>query len=150
MKTTIRTDVVIFLLFSVFLSACAMPSTLSAGETIATPLIALQAGSPQAGSWQTFDIKIDYEYQLAGETMQISGRAGLSQHYLMMYARLKDLRIFVSFLDANAKVLESSLLATNTSEAINEELQFAKELKLPTSTEKISFKYNLDAQQEGG
>ena len=114
------------------------------------PIIALQADGSQAGSWQTFDIRIDYQYRRNSDILEISGRALLSEYYQALYTRLKNLKVYLFFLDDHQRVLETSLIATSLSIDINQLLTFKRSFQLPQGTKHVAFGYDGVAAAERG
>ena len=124
-------------------NGCVASSNQFVGNTVSSaPVVALQPGGPHAGSWETFDIKIDYEYKQDGNVFEIKGDALLSQHYEIMFSQLRDLRVFLFFLDDNSRVLEASMIARSLTPQIDEKLQFSKFFKVPQGSVRISFGYD--------
>ena len=127
----------------IFLSGCVATSNPLAGNTVSSvPVVALKSGGPHADSWQTFDILIEYIYTQDGNLFKISGSALLSEHYQMLYTRLRDLKIYFFFLDKNSRVLAGHLLAQSLLNDIDQRLPFNRSYDLPPGTDRISFGYN--------
>jgi hypothetical protein len=133
-------------LFSLLIlgSGCVATSRHFVGNTTspAQPIIALQPGGPHADSWQTFDIKLDYQYQQDGDMFEISGVAVLSSHYEIMYARLRDLKVYLFFLDKDSRVLQAEMLDRSLTIQLDERLQFTRFYKVPPGTASITFGYD--------
>ncbi len=124
-------------------TGCVAPSNPFVGNTVSSaPVVALQSGGPHADSWQTFDIAIDYEYKQDGDVFEIQGAAVLSQRYEIMYSQLRDLRVYLFFLDDNSRVLEASMIARSLTMQIDQKLQFNHLFKAPPGTTRISFGYD--------
>lgn len=130
-------------LFCLVTAACASvaPSTMFIGNRVSSPVVALQQRS-SADSWQTFDIKIDFAGTLSGDRYAISGTAELGQHYQMNYANLRDLRVFLFFVDDRTRVLAATLLARSLTGDIDEALPFNRSLAVPAGTAGITFGYD--------
>ena len=59
-----------------------------------------------------------------------------------MFSQLRDLRVFLFFLDDNSRVLEASMIARSLTPQIDEKLQFSKFFKVPQGSVRISFGYD--------
>jgi hypothetical protein len=141
----------VFGLFSLlfFVSGCAARSNPFVGNTVSkAPVVVLQPGGSYADSWQTFDMKIDYEYKQDGDAFEITGHASLTQHYEMMYASLRNLRVYLFLLDDKMRVLESSLLVQDLTGRIDEKWEFTRALKLPQGATGLSFGYEGQAAEQ--
>jgi hypothetical protein len=126
-----------------FLSGCVASPNPFIGNTVSSaPVDVLKSGGPHADSWQTFDIHIDYEYTQDGNLFKISGSALLSEHYQMMYTRLRDLKLYLFFLDENSRVLAGHLLAQSLSYEVDHRLPFNRSFNVPPGTARISFGYD--------
>jgi hypothetical protein len=108
----------------------------------AQPIIALQSGGPHADSWENFDVRIDYQYKQDGGIFEISGVAALTPRYEMLYARLRDLRVYLFFLDKESRVLQSEMLDRSLTVQLDERLQFTRFYKVPPGTASITFGYD--------
>ncbi|MBE0583947.1 MAG: hypothetical protein IH612_09285 [Desulfofustis sp.] len=102
--------------------------------------IPLVVGTPQEGTWQTFDLAIDYRYHATG-TIEVSGTAALGRHYQDLYERLNKLDLYLFLLDDASKVLESKkigqALATDTDTVVT----FSETLSLPPGASHLAFGY---------
>jgi hypothetical protein len=139
----------------ILLTACTAPSNQFVGNAVAPEqqIVALQSGGASTDLWQTFDIKIDYQYKRDGNMFEISGAAELTPRYEMLYENLRDLRVFLFFLNDKAHVLEANLLARNLTNRVDESLGFTKFYKVPPGTESITFGYDgyvMEAEQRRG
>jgi hypothetical protein len=133
-------------------SGCVPISKQFVGNTVSPKqqVIKLQSGGSHMDSWQNFDIKIDYEYKQDDDKFNISGRAVLSQHYVMTYDILNDLDLYLFFIDGNSRVLETNILARSVAQNTDETLQFTKLYKAPPGTTGISFGYNGHVSADKG
>jgi len=125
-------------------AGCAGTSNQFVGSPVAPQqqIIALQPGGSSADSWQNFDIRIDYQYKRDGDLLEISGTAELSPRYEMLYTNLRDLKVFLFFLDDKAHVLEANMLARSLTGRVDERLRFTKFYKVPPGTASITFGYD--------
>jgi len=132
------------LFFLTLCTGCTAKSHQFVGNTVAPQqqVVNLQSGGGSADSWQTFDVQIDYQYKRDGTLFEISGVAKLSPRYEMLYENLRDLRVFLFFLDDKARVLEANMLARSLTNSVDESLRFTKFYKVPPGTVSITFGYD--------
>ncbi len=125
-------------------TGCVPTSSQFVGKALAPdqPIIALQAGGPHADSWQNFDIRIDYQYQQAGDVFEISGVAALTPRYEVLYSQLRDLRVFLFLLDKDARVLQTQMLTRSLTGQLDDRLQFTHVYKLSPGTVSLTFGYD--------
>jgi hypothetical protein len=104
-------------------------------------VVTIQPGGPHADSWETFDVIIDYQYHKSGDLFVISGTAQLTQRYEILYSRLRDLKVYLFFLDDDQRVLDTSMIARSLSVQIDQQMSFKQSFNLPTGATHISFGY---------
>jgi len=106
------------------LFACQSPATFFVGRSVDPTLqIPLTTALAQNGTWQTFDLVINYTLHNNDDQIEITGKAELGEHYQRLYNRVTQLDLYLFLLDSNAAVLETlpltgSLLG-GTDEQIN-------------------------------
>lgn len=128
-------------------AACVDTAMLYNGAIVTSvPVIALQEGPPVAGTWETFDLVIDYTYQRNGDTLELSGQAALGQHYRMNYSGVSRMQNYLFFLDRDGRVLETATLVKAWTSGIDDIQQFSKSYPVPAGTAAISFGYAGTAQ----
>ena len=94
------------LIFAV--TGCVPTSELYIGKPVTSaPVIEFQKAENAAGTWQTFDVTINYTYTVSGGLIEIAGQGELSQHYQMMYNNVRTLRVYLFLLDGDGIVLET-------------------------------------------
>ena len=94
------------LIFAV--TGCVPTSELYIGKPVTSaPVIEFQKAENAAGTWQTFDMTINYTYTASGGLIEIAGQGELSQHYQMMYNNVRTLRVYLFLLDGDGIVLET-------------------------------------------
>lgn len=133
-------------------AGCAGLSSSFAGNKVSNaPIVSIKQGGQETSRWQTFDLITDYNYKYEGDVFEISGVAVLSDHYSMTYDSLKDLRVFIFLLDADARVLESAQIARSLTSNLDEKLSFNVALKAPPGLASFSFGYDGQVlEQRGG
>jgi len=104
----IKTLVVALLCLIFAVTGCVPTSELYIGKPVtSTPIIEFQKADNAAGTWQTFDMTINYTYAASGGLIEIAGQGELSQHYQMMYNRVRTMRVYLFLLDADAVILQT-------------------------------------------
>jgi hypothetical protein len=137
-------------LLTLVVTGCAVEtSTMYKGNSPSPKMsvVALQKGGDQIGTWETFDIKINYKYVQSGETLDISGQAVLSQHYQMGYNSITRLFIYLFFLDENSRVLKTARIAWAGTGATDEVMPFSQQYAVPVGAKSISFGYDGTARE---
>jgi len=94
------------LIFAV--TGCVPTSELYIGKPVTSaPIIEFQKAEITAGTWQTFDVTINYTYTVSGGLIEIAGQGELSQHYQMMYNNVRTMRVYLFLLDADTIILQT-------------------------------------------
>ena len=90
-------------------TGCIPAAELYVGKPVTTaPVVKLQKGAnPVAGTWQTFDMTINYTYTAKGESLEIAGQGELSQHYQLNYDGVRSLRVYLFLLNVDGVILET-------------------------------------------
>ncbi len=133
-------------LFSLLLlcTACVATSGHFVGNVTSPnqPIIALQPGGPHADSWENFDVRIEYQYSQDGDVFEISGAAALTSRYEIQYSRLRDLKVYLFFIDKDSRVLQAEMLDRSLTIRLDERLEFTRFYKRPPGTASITFGYS--------
>jgi len=116
----------------------------------AMKVVSLQKGESQSGTWETFDITINYKYIQNAETLEISGQAVLNEHYQMNYRGIANLDIFLFFLDENLLVLKTAKITRAMTGDVGEIMSFSQQYKVPDRAKSLSFGYDGTTPQERG
>jgi len=104
-----KTFVVALLCLIFAVTGCVPTSELYIGKPVTSaPIIEFQKAEITAGTWQTFDVTINYTYTVSGGLIEIAGQGELSQHYQMMYNRVRTMRVYLFLLDADAIILQTA------------------------------------------
>jgi hypothetical protein len=103
--------------------------------------IALLEDGLQKGSLQTFDLTMEYQYEIKNDMLQLSGVAELGNHYQSLYESLSYLYITVYFVDTDGKVMEDKIILNTPSMYIDDNFLFNHHLKIPPGTASITFGY---------
>jgi hypothetical protein len=83
-------------LFSIVLSACVGTQMMVAPEDS----ISLVQGGPQSGSWESYDVLLNYEYVYQPGTLKLNFGGGAKRGY-------DQLVIWIRFFDAQGKFLQT-------------------------------------------
>lgn len=133
--------VVLLLSANLVFVGCVPTAELYVGKYVtAAPIIQLQDATNVSGSWQTFDMTINYSYSTDGDIIELAGQGELSQHYQLVYAGVRSLRVYLFLLDADARVLETieiPALLTST----EDKFTFNKSFRVSESFQGFSFGY---------
>jgi hypothetical protein len=139
----------ILIVFLVIITAC-QGGLFSYRGRIVEPdkRLALSEGGPHKGSWQTFDLMVDYQYEQKAGKLHLSGVAELSYHYKANYDNLDHFYLTVFFLDTEGKVLDSELVLNAISSDLDETFPFEKNLEIPSNSVSIAF-HDMIGVREG-
>ena len=123
------------------MTGCTPTSELYIGKPVTSaPVVKLQKDANSAGTWQTFDVTINYTYAVKEGILEIAGQGELSQHYQTVYNRVRRLRVYLFLLDGDSLVLETvDIPAFLTS--TEDKFTFSKSFKDNESFRGLSFGY---------
>ncbi|GEM_PF-1021625 len=140
-KTKIVCLGLVCLLF--LISGCVDTSMMYRGNHIrSVPVVTLQEGGAYANTWQTFALLVDYSYVHTGDVFEISGQLELSDHYKINYGNIREMYVYLFFLDESSRVLETVALPKTWSGSTTETQEFSKSLQVPSGTTGFSFGYS--------
>ncbi len=141
-------------LLTILRIACAGKAFTYKGRWVAEDdRIALEAGGPRKGNWQTRDMTIEYAYQQETQNLQISGAVTLGDHLTTGFSTLDFLTLDIYMLDADGIVLNSELMRTFGYRRYMDflgKMTFDKQIDLPDGTSAIAFGYRGRVTQGGG
>ena len=109
--------------------------------------IDLLEGGPHEGTWQTFDLTINYQYEKKADILKLSGVTELSHHYKYNYEALRHFYLTLFFLDNEDKVQESKLILNASASGLDDQVSFKKSLEIPLGAVSMAFHYELTAQE---
>lgn len=151
MTAKIRIAVLGALSLCLVAAGCAgLSSSFTGSKVSSAPIVPIKQVDSAASRWQTFDINIDYIFKRQDDVFDISGVAALSDHYELNYESLRDLRVFLFLLDADARVLQAVPVARSLTTDLDEKLDFKVSLKAPTGFAAFSFGYDGQAKDQRG
>lgn len=141
--------------FLLVVAGCVETSMMYQGNSPspAMHVVSLQQGENQAGTWETFDMTINFKYTLqSADVLEISGQAFLSEHYQMNYGNLSRLDVFMFFLDESSRVLKTAKVTRAMTGDIAEIMTFSGQYAVPAEAKSLSFGYDgsTDEVYEGG
>ncbi len=105
-------------------------------------VVTLQEGVQNAGTWETFDVVVDYSYLKEGEVLELTGNVELGQSYQMTYDRLRYLDLFLFFTDEGSRVLETVAFRGFLTNTTDDQRKFTRSYNVPAGTVGFSFGYN--------
>ena len=139
-NSVVQTCLVLVLLLAV--EGCAVKSIGYRGKFVSSDdTIAVKMADTHSGTWKTFDLVIDYQYENDDGLLLVSGRVELSQHYQLLYDRVHYLWVYLFLTDADHMIIDSVTLPaymTHTEDSFT----FNKYLELTDDVRGISFGYN--------
>jgi hypothetical protein len=125
------------------LSGCVDTSMLYRGNHVSpVHVVTLQESGANAGTWQTFDLVVDYKYTRNGDALEFSGQAELGQHQQALYSRLEYLYFYFFFVDKDSRVLETFSIDNFFPGKTDERVKFTKSFMIPDGTAGFSFGYS--------
>lgn len=154
MKTTIRYKhswLLLIILTGLVFTGCQPIASYYRGYEVNNDDI-ISLTSPGAGNsiWKTFDLSVNYRYEHHGQTLVISGDAKLSMYYEVIVTHIKNLDLYLFFVDENSKVLETVNLANAFFPDPNQILAFDKRLTIPENAHSFAFGYRGQAIDKSG
>ena len=129
-------------LLALVASGCVETAMMYRGNTVSSvPVVALEENGPNAGTWETFDLTIEYDYAQDGNVLEITGEVALNQHYQLTYDHLRRLYIYMFFVDENSQVLETFSFVGIMTGSTEDRLRVSRSYVVPTGAVGISFGY---------
>lgn len=139
----------IFLLTTMVLAGCQSIESYYRGyKPDNKNIISLSKPGPPKGEWKTFHVTVDYQYSYSGSVLNISGSAALNLYYKLNDSRIRNLTVYLFFLDNESKVIETAVLVKALDSNPNLVLDFSKELTAPPGTQSIAFGYSGESTGE--
>jgi hypothetical protein len=135
---------------SLLVLGCLPPQELYIGNKVTTEKLDLGKGKPQAGIWETFDIKINYEFAIKDQVIEIAGQAELGDHHKMIYDRISSLDIYLFFLDHESRVLLTEPINRVLRVDTEQTLSFKHTFGIPNGTKALSFGYSGKVTERDG
>lgn len=137
-------------LFALLISGCLQTQQLYIGNQVTTEQVSLQQNTPVAGTWETFDLKIAYEFIVKDDILDIAGQARLGDHQRMVYDIVRKLDIYLFFVDNESRVLLTQPLNRTMIGSTEQTAFFSRSYKIPAGTRSLSFGYSgVVTEREG-
>lgn len=140
----------LLLAVALILFGCQSTATYYQGYTADNTSISALSEPAAQGSWETFDINLNYQYDQTDEMLNISGTANFSLYFEMNITRIKNMDLYLFFLDENSSVLETARLNKFGYYHPDEQLSFAENLAVPPGAKSFAFGYRGQAFEDGG
>ena len=137
-------------LLALLVSGCLQTQELYIGNKVTAEKVELRKDAPQVGTWETFDLKIAYEFVVNGQNLDISGQTELGDHQKMVYNRVRSLDIYIFFLDHDSRVLLTQPLDRSFRGSTQEAVSFTRSYEIPDGTKALSFGYSGQVTEEDG
>ena len=132
-----------FCLLALLASGCVETAMMYHGNEVShVQVVTLQEGVQNAGTWETFDVVIDYTYLKNEEVLELSGDVELGQSYQMIYDVLRYLDLYLFFTDEDSRVLETVAFRGFLTYTTDDQRKFTRSCKVPAGTVGISFGYD--------
>ena len=121
---------------------CQSTSTFYVGEKVEKPnlRVPLSANKQQSGTWQTFDLIINYSIEKGQDSLTLTGQVQFTQHYRTVYNQVQRMDLYLLFLDEESRVLKTVALPTFFT-GIEDISPIKTTQPLPSGTRAISFAY---------
>ncbi len=132
-----------FCLSVIWVTGCVETSMMYHGNEVThVQVVTLQENTQNSGTWETFDLVINYTYLKNKEVLELTGDVELGQSYQMTYDRLRYLNFFLFFTDEDLRVLETVAFRGFLTNTTDDKRKFSRSYKVPVGTVGISFGYD--------
>lgn len=137
-------------LFALLTSGCLQTQELYIGNKVTTEQVSLEPNTHVAGTWETFDLIIAYEFVAKDDILNISGQARLGDHQRMIYDVVRNLDIYLFFVDNDSRVLLTQPLNRTMIGSTEQKAFFSHSYTIPAGTRSLSFGYSgVVTEREG-
>jgi hypothetical protein len=103
----VKIHVVVSLCLFFVMTGCVPTAELYIGKQVTSAPIVQLEGTNVSGTWQTFDVTINYQYQAGDDIIELAGQGELGQHYQMLYDGVRYLYVYLFLVDVDGLVLET-------------------------------------------
>ncbi|MDO9110284.1 MAG: hypothetical protein Q7U40_06480 [Desulfatirhabdiaceae bacterium] len=149
---TIRFQILLAAIF--LLSGCQAHvfSYQGAKVTRQNDIIPLSGQEAQKGIWKTNELSVEYSYQVAGVSLQMSGIVKLVGGFAVGFKTIDQLSVQVLFLDDQGTVLANDVLYSVQAKTPSDltPLRFNRSFPVPAGTQGIAFTYDGSLSDGGG
>jgi|GEM_PF-3110783 len=134
-------------LFLVLLIPCLGIGCLTyTGSATPKPNRILLSQGNQAGSWQTNDVGVEYQFRENDGQLEISGQVNFTDQIADTFNTVDYFKLIAAFFDDNGKKLGTTELLTNSNFSSRAgRVQFRKEVSLPQGATSFTFGYSGQA-----
>jgi hypothetical protein len=139
-----------FCALTLLVSGCLNSQALYIGNKVTADKVPLVKDAHQVGTWETFDLKIDYEVFSRGELLEITGRIELGDHQKMVYDYVRSLDVYLFFLDDDSRVLLTEPLERTFRGSTEQTMLFTRSYKTPNDAKALSFGYSGQVAERDG
>ena len=129
-------------------TGCVNTATMFRGNQVTkVPVVTLQEGTPVAGTWQTFEFTLDYNYTRHNGMLELSGTCKAGPSYQMNFGSLSQLIMYFFFVDKDARVLETAIIISGGDYDVDESIPWSlpSPLPIPSGATGFSFGYQGSA-----
>ena len=131
-------------------SGCLQPQALYIGNKVTAEKVVLNKEASQVGTWETFDLKIAYNFSVKGDLLEISWEAELGDHQKMVYDHVRSLDIYLFFVDHDSRVLLTQPLDRSFRGSTEQTQSFTRSYQIPGGTKALSFGYSGQVMEQDG
>ena len=151
MTSIVRMALLVFSCALVLLvSGCIQTQALYIGNKVTAEKFAIGKNAPLGGTWETFDLKIAYDFVVKGQDLDISGQIELGDHQKMVYDHVRSLDIYLFFVDHDSRVLLTQPLDRSFRGSTEQTQSFTRSYKIPDGTKALSFGYSGQVMEQDG
>lgn len=137
------------ILMLVFLG-CTPTAEFYQGNRVASEqAVRIVPGGPHQGTFETFDLVVNYAYAQDGDSFKINGQATLGDHYRRLYSRLNYLHVYLFCLDSDDRVVKTISLVHALTPDPKELFAFERAVNLPSGATGIAFGYDGSVSESG-
>jgi hypothetical protein len=123
--------------------------TYPGGKVTRPNLIVQLKDGNQQGVWKTDALAIKYQYEMAPETLKISGAIELLGGFAIGFNYISRIAVYLLFLDDQGNVVDNSLIyAGENNLSVPIPMGFEKTIPLPDGVRTISFYYDVSFAQQ--
>ena len=143
--------VLLLALVTVFSGCVSVFSPYEGKEVSENNRIPLMQGGPHEGNWETEQVGFRYSYTLRSNTLSISGELFCHAASFWTYEIVDSLVFRISFIDSDAKLIESRILWSLVTDKFFYQWQIKeRSLELPPNTAAVGFSYSGSIREGGG
>ncbi len=104
----------------------------------------LDVAETTPAEFEAFQLKTSFTYSADSSDLAISGTAAMGNHYQLIYERIKDINLFLFFLDDNNYVIDGTRLYNAFNKDSSSTFPFKSKLRIPATATKIALGYEVN------